>query len=62
VLFQVGIIATKSEGRRLVAQGGLYLDGQKVESIDLKVEAGMFRDGMLMVRKGKKGYHKIVRQ
>ncbi len=62
VLFQAGIIPTKSEGRRLVAQGGLYLDGQKVESIDLKVEAGMFRDGMLMVRKGKKGYHKIVLQ
>ena len=62
VLFLAGIIPTKSEGRRLVAQGGLYLDGQKVESIDLKVEAGMFRDGMLMVRKGKKGYHKIVLQ
>lgn len=62
VLFQAGIIPTKSEGRRLVAQGGLYLDGQKVESIDLKVEAEMFRDGMLMVRKGKKGYHKIVLQ
>jgi len=60
VLFACQIIPTKSEGRRLITQGGLYVNSQKVDSIDLKVAAEHFKDGMMMVRKGKKGYHKIV--
>jgi len=60
VLFACQIIPTKSEGRRLIAQGGLYVNSQKVDSLDLKVTADHFKDGMLMVRKGKKGYHRVV--
>jgi tyrosyl-tRNA synthetase len=60
VLFACQIIPTKSEGRRLIAQGGLYVNSAKVESIDLKVTGELFQDGMMMVRKGKKGYHKVV--
>jgi tyrosyl-tRNA synthetase len=60
VLHACGIIPTKSEGRRLVAQGGLYVNSQKIDSIDLKVTSELFKDGMMMVRKGKKGYHKVV--
>lgn len=60
VLFACQIIPTKSEGRRLIAQGGLYVNSQKVDSIDLRVTTEHFKDGMMMVRKGKKGYHKIV--
>lgn len=62
VLFACRIISTKSEGRRLIAQGGLYVNSAKVESIDLKVTGDLFQDGMMMVRKGKKGYHKVVIQ
>ncbi len=60
VLFACQIIPTKSEGRRLIAQGGLYVNSAKVESIDLKVTGDLFQDGIMMVRKGKKGYHKVV--
>ncbi|MCU0606080.1 MAG: tyrosine--tRNA ligase [Candidatus Edwardsbacteria bacterium] len=59
-LHAAGIIATKSEGRRLVDQGGLHLGDKKVTAYDEKLEADHFKDGSLLVRKGKKTYHKLT--
>lgn len=60
LLLKTGIIPSKGEGRRLVTQGGLYIDENRVDSIDLVVTPGHFKDGELIVRKGKKVYNKIV--
>lgn len=60
VLAAAGIFASKSEGRRLVAQGGLYLGDDKITDPDTVLDAAMFEAGSLLVRKGKKTYHRLV--
>lgn len=60
VLAAAGIIPSKSEGRRLIQQGGLYLGDTKVADQDMLLTADLFQDGSLLVRKGKKTYHRLV--
>jgi len=49
----------KSEGRRLIQQGGLYVNNERVDDINLIVTEDFFKDGFMLVRKGKKTYNKI---
>ena len=60
VLQAAGVIATKSEGRRLIDQGGLHINDKKVERFETPVTIDLFNKGGLLVRKGKKTYHKLV--
>ena len=61
ILNTLGIIATKSEGRRLIQQGGLYIGDVKVTDIDLTLTADVLdKNSSVLVRKGKKSYHRIV--
>jgi tyrosyl-tRNA synthetase len=59
LLVACGIAASKSEARRLVQQGGVFVDDAKVESIDDAVSADQLKDGV-KIRKGKKTYHKAL--
>ncbi len=54
------LIASRSEGRRLVQQGGIKLGENKITAFDYTVTENDFADGSLMIQKGKKVYHKIV--
>ncbi len=54
-----GLIPSKSEGRRLVQQGGVAVNDDKVDSIDYKVSAEALQSGV-KIRKGKKKFHKAV--
>jgi len=60
VLAANGIIASKSEGRRLIAQGGLYLGDTKITDPEFMLSAELFTDSSLLIRKGKKTYHRII--
>ena len=50
---------SKSEARRLVQQGGVFANDEKVASIDVRFTAEQLKDGVKL-RKGKKVYHKAV--
>ena len=50
---------TKSEARRLVQQGGVFADDEKVANIDVSFTAEQLRNGVKL-RKGKKVYHKAL--
>ena len=50
---------TKSEARRLVQQGGVFVNDEKVPGIDTKFTAEQLQAG-LKIRKGKKVFHKAV--
>jgi tyrosyl-tRNA synthetase len=53
------VVSSKGEGRRLVAQGGLYLNDVAVAE-GRTLEAGDLFDGVwAMVRRGKKQRHVI---
>ncbi len=50
---------SKSEARRLVQQGGVFADDEKVASIDVTFTAEQLKAGVKL-RKGKKVYHKAI--
>ena len=53
------LVPSKGEGRRLVQQGGVMVNEEKVSSIDASFTAEQLRQG-LKIRKGKKVYHKAL--
>ncbi|MCR3955706.1 MAG: tyrosine--tRNA ligase [Gudongella sp.] len=56
---EVGMIKSNSEGRRLVQQGGVTIDGEKVEAVDRMVTMDDFKDGKILIKKGKKTYQQV---
>ena len=60
LLMLTGLTASKSEGRRLIKQGGIYVANSRVDDIDMKITAKDFdEDSSLLLRKGKKVYHMV---
>ncbi len=59
LLAKVEFIPSKGEGRRLIQQGGLSIDNEKVTAIDMIITADSFKDGKIVVKKGKKSFLKI---
>lgn len=59
ILTTVGLCASRAEGRRLVQQGGLKMNESKVASFDLMVTKDDFKEGILMLQKGKKVFHQV---
>ncbi len=59
LLVACGLTASKSEGRRLVQQGGVFVNDTKVESIDHKITLEQLKNSV-KIRKGKKTYHKAL--
>jgi tyrosyl-tRNA synthetase len=53
------LIPTKSEGRRLIQQGGVFVNDEKIESIDVKFSSEQLSAGV-KIRKGKKVFHKAI--
>jgi len=60
LLLRTGLVPSKSEARRLVQQGGIYIEGEPVASIEHVVRSDAFTNGELLIKKGKKTYHKVV--
>lgn len=60
ILASTGIVASKSEGRRLIQQGGLYLGDTKIIDPDFLLTADHFSNNSVLIRKGKKNYHRII--
>lgn len=54
---RAGLAKSKSEARRSIEQGGIYLNQQRVKEVDRRIEPGdWLADGNLLLRKGKKDY------
>jgi tyrosyl-tRNA synthetase len=60
ILAATAILPSKSEGRRLIQQGGLYLEETKVTDPEILLTKDLFTENNLLIRKGKKTYHRIV--
>ena len=53
------LIASKGEGRRLIEQGGVSVNGDKVTDVYLVLSKPMLQAGV-KIKKGKKIFHKII--
>ena len=59
LLLACKLAPSKSEARRLVQQGGVFADDEKVASIDAAFTEDQLRRG-IRIRKGKKVFHKAI--
>ena len=59
LMLACGLIPSKGEGRRLVQQGGVMVNDEKVANIDVSFTGEQLKEG-LKIRKGKKVFHKAI--
>jgi tyrosyl-tRNA synthetase len=60
IFTEVGLTSSRGEARRMIKQGGLYVNDQRVESLDdVLTEDNETPDGVLL-RAGKKKYHRLI--
>nr|WP_295244784.1 tyrosine--tRNA ligase [Ruminococcus sp.] len=55
-----GLIPSNGEGRRLIQQGGVSVDDEKITDVYAKVAKSDFEKGYVVIKKGKKVYHKAI--
>ncbi len=59
ILVETGLASSRSDGRRLIRQGGIYINADRIESEDQIISTEDLDDGKILIRKGKKVYHQI---
>jgi tyrosyl-tRNA synthetase len=57
---KVGLVNSGGEARRLIKQGGAYLNGERVEAFDKIINDNDIREMEIVLRAGKKRFHKIL--
>ena len=60
VLVATGLVQSKGEARRIVQQNGLSINDEKYTDVNGTVTADMLTDDGIIIKKGKKVFHRIV--
>jgi len=60
LLLILKLVPSKSEARRLVQQNGLAINGDKVTAVDAVINSDFFKDGEMIIKKGKKTFLKVT--
>ena len=60
MLVQTGLLPSKGEARRLVQQNGLSINDEKYTDANGVVTADMITDEGMIIKKGKKTFHRVV--
>ena len=59
LMVKCGLAKSNGEARRLVQQGGVFVEDEKVTDVSLAVAEAQLKEGVV-IRKGKKVFHKAV--
>ena len=59
ILVKVGLTTSRGEGRRLIEQGGLSVDGEKVTDPNIVITKAQLTNG-IKIKKGKKVFQKVI--
>jgi tyrosyl-tRNA synthetase len=63
ILFEkAGLCKTRGEARRLISQGGGYINGQRVKTFDQVININDLQQDCLLLRAGKKRYVRITQE
>ena len=57
---ETGLCTSKGEAKRLISQGGGYVNGSRLKGIDEVITEEYIRGGAIILRAGKKRYHRVV--
>ena len=60
IMVKGGLCASKGEARRLVQQGGVTLCDEKISDVNLLLDKKFFENKDVVIKKGKKVYHRFV--
>ena len=60
LLKKCSLIPSNKEGRRLIEQGGISVDDEKITDVYAKVGKQSFEKGYVIIKKGKKVFHKAI--
>ena len=60
LLVVCGLAPSKGEARRLVQQGGVSVNGEKVSGVDQRLDQALFGGEGVIIKKGKKVFHRAV--
>ena len=60
LMLKCGLVPSKKEARRLIDQGGVELDGEKVTDVNASVTAGQLSGEGVTIKKGKKVFHRAM--
>ncbi len=60
LLIKCGLISSKGEGKRLIQQGGVSVDDNKVTDMFAAISKSDFEKGHVIIKKGKKVHHKAT--
>ena len=60
LMVMAGLTPSKGEARRLVQQGGVSVGEEKIADAQHRVSLDAFKDGFIIIKKGKKTFHKIT--
>ena len=61
LLMAAGLTPSRGEARRVIEQGGVSVDDEKVTDVAARVPVSAFEKGYIIIKKGKKVFHKLVR-
>jgi tyrosyl-tRNA synthetase len=54
------LCSSKADAKRLISQGGAYVNGRRLNGIDEVITEGHLRESAIILRAGKKRYHRVV--
>lgn len=60
LLLMSGMVPSKSEGRRMIQQNGISINGEKENDVNSIITIEKFNNNELVIQKGKKQFKKIV--
>ena len=60
LLVECGLATSKRAARDLIKQGGAYVNGERADNVDTVIDESWLRDGAVLLRAGKKRFHRIV--
>lgn len=60
ILVQTEIVPSKAEGRRLIQQGGLTINEEKILDVNALFNESFLVDGSALVKRGKKKFYKLI--
>ena len=60
LLSAAGLVPSKAEARRLIQQGGISIDDEKITDVNAVINRTAFEKGYVVIKKGKKVFHKAI--
>lgn len=59
LMTETGLTKSNGEARRIIKQGGVSINDEKVGDPSIEVTEDLFEDGRIIIKKGKKNFHKV---